>query len=232
MTSDEITKEFEAWCGDAYEHGGWSLQAYLAAAEPREKRIAELEATLTAINAIRNSIIGAQTMNWSEHIYPLVAALDRAGVEGLPYPDARKNVGTLLERIAELEASDAYTTEQWLRDNASNYAANSLLRERIAELEQERDRAVEVADSATKGVYSKYMLEAADAIGRDLSQGLEINGLKARLARVTEAFERLWTEYQKDPQRKRNGPEAAAIEDIRAVIAEEQEQKPCPPSQS
>jgi hypothetical protein len=76
------------------------------------ERIAELEATLTAINAIRNSIIGAQTLNWSEHIYPLVAVLDNAGVEGLPYPDARKNVGTLLERIAELEREVEHTKQQ------------------------------------------------------------------------------------------------------------------------
>jgi hypothetical protein len=65
------------------------------------------------------------------------------------------------------------------------------------------------------------MLQAAAAIGRDLAQGLEINGLKARLARVTKAFERLWTEYEKDPQRKRNGPEATAIEDILAALDEQ-----------
>ncbi len=58
---------------------------------------------LEGINAIRNSIIGAQTWNWSEHGYPLVSLLNRAGYEGLPYPEAKANVGTLLERIEELE---------------------------------------------------------------------------------------------------------------------------------
>lgn len=59
---------------------------------------------LEGINAIRNSIVGAQMFNWSEHAYPLVSLLNRAGYEGLPYPEAKANVGTLLDRIAELEA--------------------------------------------------------------------------------------------------------------------------------
>lgn len=60
---------------------------------------------LEGVNAIRNSIVGAQTFNWSEHMYPLVSLLNRAGYEGLPYPEAKVNVGTLLDRIAELEAA-------------------------------------------------------------------------------------------------------------------------------
>lgn len=56
---------------------------------------------LEGINRIRNSIVGAQTINWSEHIYPLVALLGRAGIEGLPYPEARANIGTLLDNYDE-----------------------------------------------------------------------------------------------------------------------------------
>src|SRR5258708_275461 len=40
----------------------------------------ERDAAMTAlesINTIRNSIVSLQTLNWSEHVYPLVAALDR-----------------------------------------------------------------------------------------------------------------------------------------------------------
>jgi DNA repair exonuclease SbcCD ATPase subunit len=55
---------------------------------------------LEVINGIRNSVVGLQRLSWSEHIYPLVAALDAAGMEGLDYPEARANVGTLLERLA------------------------------------------------------------------------------------------------------------------------------------
>lgn len=62
-----------------------------------------LKAMGEKVNAIRNSIVGMQGFNFSEHAYPLVAALDEAGFEGLPYPEARANVGTLLDRIAALE---------------------------------------------------------------------------------------------------------------------------------
>jgi hypothetical protein len=68
-------------------------------------RIAELESTLETISAIRDSIVGGQTINWSEHIYPLVAALDAAGFPGAGYEISRKNLGTLLERAAALESA-------------------------------------------------------------------------------------------------------------------------------
>jgi hypothetical protein len=55
---------------------------------------------LEGINKIRDSIVGAQNINWSEHIYPLVSLLNRAGFEGLPYPEAQANIGTLIERTA------------------------------------------------------------------------------------------------------------------------------------
>lgn len=72
----------------------------------------EAREALGKINTIRDSIIGLQTMDWSEHVYPLVAALDAAGLEGMDYPEARENFGTTLERavaaedrIAALEAA-------------------------------------------------------------------------------------------------------------------------------
>jgi hypothetical protein len=146
------------------------------------------------------------------------------------------------KRIAELEASDAYATEQWLRDNASNAAANSLLRERIAELESQTcrhgwrgtfpDAPSITTPCPTCGSRSLFIgsgghLTCSRVPGRDNSGGCSepgvenaVDKLKARLAQVTEAFERLWAEYEKDPKRKRNGPEAAAIEDIRSALAE------------
>lgn len=63
-----------------------------------------LRAALMKIDSIRNSIVGAQAANWSEHIYPLVAALEEAGYKGEPYESARKNVGTLIERATKAEA--------------------------------------------------------------------------------------------------------------------------------
>lgn len=69
--------------------------------------LAELRAAreaLTKISAIRDSIVGLQGFNFSEHAYPLVAALKAAGYEGVGYAIASANLGTLLQRIATLEA--------------------------------------------------------------------------------------------------------------------------------
>ena len=53
---------------------------------------------LTKISAIRDSIVGMQWFNFSEHAYPLVAALNAAGFAGAGYEIARKNLGTLIEQ--------------------------------------------------------------------------------------------------------------------------------------
>lgn len=67
------------------------------------------EEALEGINKIRNSIVGLQTINWSEHIYPLVSLLERAGIEGGGYPQNKANYGTCLaqrnEAIELLKAS-------------------------------------------------------------------------------------------------------------------------------
>ena len=68
------------------------------------QRESKLRAALTKLNEIRNSIVGIQGFNFSEHAYPMVAALNEAGFAGLPYPEARDNVGTLLERATKAEA--------------------------------------------------------------------------------------------------------------------------------
>jgi hypothetical protein len=113
------------------------------------------------------------------------------------------------KRIAELEASDAYATEQWLRDNASNAAANSLLRERIAELESQTcrhgwrgtfpDAPSITTPCPTCGSRSLFIgsgghLTCSRVPGRDNSGGCSepgvenaVDKLKARLARMTEA---------------------------------------------
>lgn len=67
------------------------------------ERLAPAEAALTKINAIRNSIVGLQTINWSEHVYPLVAALNEAGYSAMQYEDAKQHYGTMLERTVRLE---------------------------------------------------------------------------------------------------------------------------------
>lgn len=67
--------------------------------------IERLRAFGEKVNVIRNSIIGLQKINWSEHIYPLVAALEAAGFPGEDYDTARARIGTLLERTRVAERS-------------------------------------------------------------------------------------------------------------------------------
>lgn len=63
------------------------------------------DACLKKINEIRNGIVGLQSINWSEHIYPLVAALNEADVKGMQWPEARAYFGTMLERTVKSEAT-------------------------------------------------------------------------------------------------------------------------------
>lgn len=66
-----------------------------------------LRAAMEKIDAIRNSIIGFQNIGWSEHIYPLVAALQEAGFEGVGYEKARESVRTLMAAEARAETAEA-----------------------------------------------------------------------------------------------------------------------------
>ena len=72
-------------------------------ARERDAAYAALDEALTKINAIRNSIIGYQTMNWSEHIYPLVAALNLADYTGEPWQEALGKAESQVDKIAALE---------------------------------------------------------------------------------------------------------------------------------
>lgn len=88
-------------------------------------------AALAKIDAIRNSIIGCQTVNWSEHIYPLVAALKEAGFEGEPYEVARANVGTLLDRNTALEETIARQARTIRRLFTAYYLAKAKMRRAV-----------------------------------------------------------------------------------------------------
>jgi len=78
---------------------GWKARAEAAEAE-----LKKLRGGLTKISAIRDSIVGFQSVGWSEHIYPLVAVLHDVGFDGVGYDEARKETRTLLDRA---EASEA-----------------------------------------------------------------------------------------------------------------------------
>lgn len=68
------------------------------------ERVGQQDLALRKINAIRDSIVGYQGFNFSEHAYPLIAALDEAGYKGMGYEIARENLGTLIEQATAAEA--------------------------------------------------------------------------------------------------------------------------------
>ena len=76
-----------------------------------EARCSQLDAALVKIDAVRNDIIGRQTVDWSAHIYPLVAALGDAGYEGEGYEVASQKARTLIDEhnaaIARAETDEA-----------------------------------------------------------------------------------------------------------------------------
>jgi hypothetical protein len=78
----------------------WAWQAALVLLDVRA-------VALEKINAIRNSIIGFQKVGWSDHVYPLVAALQEAGIEGAGYDVASANVQKELDIRLALEKDKA-----------------------------------------------------------------------------------------------------------------------------
>lgn len=63
------------------------------------EEVARLRVCVEKIDAIRNDIIGRQSINWSRHIYPLVAALREAGYEGAGHEAASAEVSAENERL-------------------------------------------------------------------------------------------------------------------------------------
>ena len=91
--------------------------------------VRRLEASLKKIDEIRNSLIGTQTVNWSAHIYPLVAALAEAGYKGESYDVAREKAETLIEQRndaisrAEQAESSLSTLHAELDDERSTFSS-------------------------------------------------------------------------------------------------------------
>lgn len=149
--------------------------ALLTPAGPIASALAALErerdealAALTKINAIRNSIIGLQTMNWSEHIYPLVAALNAAGIEGMDYPEARENFGTMLERTNAAEAELATLRASAERIEADHAGEIARLRATLSDVEGKCELARSVY--ATENTATPSRAAQAFAIVRDVTR--------------------------------------------------------------
>lgn len=144
--------------------------------------VAKLRAALGKVNDVRNSIIGSQQVNWSKHIYPLVAALSEAGIEGMEYPAAKERFATTLERITALEAENATlrTTLHNARVNpecgtgvGDKPACGSCVWCENARLRAERDRLKEANDMGSLGY--RILAEARDEIAKQLDAALADN---------------------------------------------------------
>lgn len=100
--TEQVEAEVNKWRNADPKHP--AMVILVAEWEAVTHRAEQAEAALTKINDIRNSIVGSSTVNWSEHIYPLVAALNEAGLKGDHFENTKKNFGTLLERAEQAEA--------------------------------------------------------------------------------------------------------------------------------
>lgn len=89
---------------DPYVSQSSEIERLTKEVEQETGKCMKYQQALQKINDIRNSIVGLQTINWSEHIYPLVAALNEAGVQGMEYPEAREKFGTMIQRTVKAEA--------------------------------------------------------------------------------------------------------------------------------
>lgn len=82
--------------------------ALCSAYECQRLELERYRTALEKIDAIRNSIVGRQSVHWSMHIYPLVAALGEAGFAGEGYEVAHAKA---VEEVAALNAAIALRSE-------------------------------------------------------------------------------------------------------------------------
>lgn len=74
---------------------------------------------LDRINAARNSIVQRQAIDWSSHIYPIVAALEDAGIKGDGYDVTRAKALTEIEAIKQRIAAEAVAERDAARAEAA-----------------------------------------------------------------------------------------------------------------
>jgi len=104
----------------------------------KDAELAKLKLTLHKINDIRNSIIGFQALNWSEHAYPLVAALNAAGIQGMDFPEARIKFKLICDELAETHAELAQCRQDAEIGAAVNRACEALPARTLIEITLEQ----------------------------------------------------------------------------------------------
>lgn len=91
-----LKKERDEWFGLANRRNVLNLEL----SQERDK-YAE---ALWKINNIRNDMIARQFASISLHVYPLVSALNEAGIKGKDYKDAQAELVLLIDKYTELKA--------------------------------------------------------------------------------------------------------------------------------
>ena len=91
-----------------------TLESLRAERDALRAECERLRGALSKINDIRNDIVGRQSVHFSQHIYPLVAALEEAGIHGAGYEKARAAV---LQFSKLLRAAQSLH-RAWRRENA------------------------------------------------------------------------------------------------------------------
>lgn len=159
------------------------LAARIAELEHYKARFDALDPAMMKIDAIRNDIVGRQTVSWSAHIYPLVAALEDAGFPGVGCDKASEMAKTASERITELEA--ALEDSRLLHSHDLNVCRmhDDAQKARIAELERDLRISRELyADRETAWL----------GLNRELSDGdKQIAEMGARVAELEAVFARV-----------------------------------------
>lgn len=188
--------------------GHRDVRLLLTAYRHLRSRLAAAERALTKVSDIRDSIVGMQGFNFSEHAYPLVAALDEAGYQGKGYEISRANLGTLIEQTkaaeAERDAARAKLEEvtemhnaqlpkaEWIFELHSLKDQLAALTTKLASVEAERDVA-QSACSAAIEASSQAMFEMRAQLTtltaqRDQAVGDEIEAIAALLEREADGW--------------------------------------------
>lgn len=146
---------------------------------------------LQKIDEIRNSIVGSTTVNWSEHVYPLVAALNEAGFAGIEFVKAREDFGTLTERcrVAEeraKELAEAADVVDYVRMGQALCEAQhrvSMLTRDCRDLERERNEARAEIERLRSDV-AKHAESEVVNLNRGRASEIEAEELRKRIAEL------------------------------------------------
>lgn len=124
-----------------------------------ERENGKFRAALEKVNAIRDSIVGCQCFNWSEHAYPLVAALNDAGFEGQDYPEAKAYVGSLIERAVAAEDEVVKLREALASDRTATTTEEQPREAMAAQIESLKQHITTFRGKAA--VYGELLIERA-----------------------------------------------------------------------